>query len=188
MVVVVASGILTAAHVNLIVGALLRFLTHYVSFALLGHNLVDETLLALEVVAHFLRFVRSASVLEHRQAGFHAGAVGHTACKDRTAIHVHGDDLGCQFYLLIIHLALAIQVHKAPFGKHDGVIGLINNRSIERFLLLAAHRIERHGIGCQRIHPDAIIHSPTTISHTLGIRVHTKHETGCQDDERDNSM
>ena len=93
MIVIVTGSILPVTHIDFIVGSLLRLLTGDVSVSLLSHNVVDEPLLGLEVIAHHLRLIRSLSVLEHRSSLLYSRRIGHTSCKDRTAVHVHGNQL-----------------------------------------------------------------------------------------------
>ena len=88
----VASGILARSHINFIVCTFLCFLTYHIPFPLLSNNLVDETFLALEVIAHFLRFIRRIAILKDRQTSFHSCAIDNTTCKNRTTIHIHGND------------------------------------------------------------------------------------------------
>ena len=187
MFMVITSGVLTMSHVDFIFRPFLGFLTHHIAFTLLGDNLVDEALLALEVIAHLLRFVRRAAILEHRQSGCHPCTVFHPTGVDRTAVHIHGDDFGCQFYLLIIHFTLSIKMGKATFGKHYGVIRFVDDRCIQRFLL-SPYRVERNGVRAQGVHPDSIVDTPTTVPCALGIRVHAEHQTGRQHQKRDDSM
>ena len=141
----ITSGILTRSHVDFIIRTFLCFFTHHIPFSLLSNNLVDETFLALEVIAHFLRFIRRIAILKDRQSGFHSCTVYNTTGKDRTTVHVHGNDFGSQFNLLIIHLTLAIQMHQT-IQEHDRVIGFIHHRSIQRFFLFRSHRINSKSI------------------------------------------
>ena len=144
---VFTSRILTTTHVDFIICPLLSFLTHHISFTLLSNNLVDESFLALEVITHFFRLIRSFSIFEHRQTRFHSRAIGYTTCIDCTAVHVHGDDFRGQFNLFIIHLTLTVQMGETTFRKYNGVIGFIHHRCIQRFFLfLASDRIKRHRI------------------------------------------
>ena len=188
MVMVIASGVLAMTHIDFIIGSLLGFLTHHIAFALLGYDAIDKAFLALEVIAHFLRFVRSVAFLEHRQAGCHTEAIDYTASIHRTAVHIHGDDFGSQFNLLVIHLALAIQVCKTAFGKDNGVVGFVGYGSIKRLFLLSAHRIGHITADSERVYPDGIIYPHATVTCTLGFCIDTQHQKSCQHKERDDSM
>ena len=168
MIMVITSRILSMTHIDFIIGSFLGFLTYHISFTLLGHNLIDKTFLALEVIAHFLRLIRSITILEDRQARFHSRTVYHTTGIDRAAIHVHGNHLGSQLNLFVIHLTLTIQISKASFRKHDGVICFVYHRCIQWFFFLSTNRIKRNGISTQGIHSDAIIYTLTTVACPLG--------------------
>ena len=141
----VASSILTRSHVNFIVRSLLGFLTHDIPFSLLSNNLIDKTLLTLEVIAHLLRLIRCFTVLKDRQSGFHTCTIHNTTGINRTTVHIHGNHFGSQFYLFIVHLTLAIQMHQT-IHENNRVIGFIYHWSIQRLLLLPSYRIKRKSI------------------------------------------
>ena len=68
--------------------------------------------------------------------------------KDRTTVHIHGYHFSGQFYILVIHFAVAIQVGHTILCKHNGVISFINNRSIQRLLLLGRLQLNRIVLQC----------------------------------------
>ena len=147
---VVARGIFSVTHVNLVVRTLLGLLTGHIPFTLLSDNAIDETFLRLEVIAHDFRFVRRFAILEDRRSGCHPCRILHTAGKYRTAIHIHGNDGRSQLDILVIDLSVSIQVGKSSTGKHDGVTRLVYHRGIQRVFFLC--RITPHRIQCKRIY------------------------------------
>ena len=157
MFVVVARGITALLHIELVACSLLGIVAGDVAFALLAHHIADESLLALEVIADGIGLVGRLSVFEHGQALHYAQGVFHAMGINRTAVHVHGDDLGGQFYVLvrIVHLAFAIEVSIAVLREDDGVIGFVGDRRIQAVFLLGygiqLQRVIRQRIRLQRI-------------------------------------
>ena len=119
MILIIASGINTVGHVDFIVRTFLGVMAGYISFALLSNDIIDETFLRLEVVAHRLRFVRSISVLKHRTACFYPGSIDYTTCINGTTIHVHGNNARSKFYILIVYFTATIQMRQTAFCEDD---------------------------------------------------------------------
>ena len=119
MVFIIASGINTVGHVYLIIRTFLSVMAGYISFALLSNDIIDETFLRLEVIAHRLRFVRSITVLKHRTARFYPGSIYYTTCINGTTIHVHGNNARSKFYILIVDFTATIQMCQTAFCEDD---------------------------------------------------------------------
>ncbi len=101
VVVVVAGGVTAVLDIESFVVDFLCLSACEVAFTLLGHNVGDEALFGLEIVAHGLGFVGRAVVLEHGCAESVADRV-HTA---------HGIDIGIgeiHLYLLCVELESAV--------------------------------------------------------------------------------
>ena len=64
--VIVAGRILSSGHHHLRTSHFLRLVGNDISFALLGHNMPDITLLRLEVIRDLIRLVLVLAVLEDR--------------------------------------------------------------------------------------------------------------------------
>ena len=146
---VITGSIFSMAHVNLVIGSFFSLLTGDISFTLLCDNIIDESFLCLEIIAHNFGFVGSFSILEYRRAGFYPRCIGHTSCVDCTAVHIHGDNCRSQLDVLIIDLSFPIKMCIPFLRKDNGVTGLIDDRGIQRLLLLS-------GICGQCIHPQRI--------------------------------
>ena len=150
MLVIVAGGIFTVLHVQFVARALLGVVARHISFALLAHDVADDTPLALEVVADGIGFIGRLPVLEDRLARYHSQRILHAVGIDGAAVHVHGDDGGCQLGLRIGHLTFAVQVGVAVLREHDGVRGLVDNGGVQ-CTLFGRNRVNGKGIGRQRI-------------------------------------
>ena len=135
MLVVVAGGVASAAHVEFIIFALLGVVAGHVAFALLAHYIADDTLAALEVISDGVRLVGGLPILEHRASLDGAQRVFHAMGGDGARIHIHADDVGCQFDLLIVHLTLTVEMSPACLGKEDGVVGLVGDGGFEGLAL-----------------------------------------------------
>ena len=184
MLVVVARGVASVLHVVLLVVALLGTLAGDVSFPLFGGDVVDETALRLEVVAHLLRLIRSLAVLEHRFALDGSRGVLHSVGVDNAAVHVHRHDGGSQLDGLVIDFRIAIHAGKAVDGCHDrGVCRRESDRRFEGILLLGSgiclqcvdnQRVEqqrifrqRQGVCDQRVESRISLGTPTLRVRTL---------------------
>ena len=62
----VASGVASVIEVHIAVGITLRYLRSHVTIILLGIDILDETLLRLEVESHRIGFVSIVTHLENR--------------------------------------------------------------------------------------------------------------------------
>ena len=150
MIRIVASGIFTMTHVNIVIGAFLGIFTGHITFALLRHNAVDKPFLRLEVITHGLRLIRCFPILENRCSLFYSCSIGYSSCIYRTAVHVHCNQGRSQFYILIVYLSISKQVRKSSFGKNNRIGCFVNNRSINRLFL--GRSILCQCIHCQCIH------------------------------------
>jgi hypothetical protein len=153
MLVVVTGRISAALHIQLVISAFLRIVSGHISLSLLTDHITYNTLLALEVIANRISLIRSFPVLKNRSSLLHTQRILYPVGIYRAAIHIHGNNIGRQFYLLIIYFSLAIQMRISALGKHNRVVGFIGHRSIQRLLFLAgsSQRIHLQRIGLQGI-------------------------------------
>ncbi|CCY89622.1 uncharacterized protein BN461_01257 [Bacteroides sp. CAG:1076] len=155
MFLVVAGSIFTLSHVNFIICSLFGILTGYVSFTLLRYNVIDKSLLSLEIITHCLRFVGCFSILKDRSSLLYTSRISNTTGIDRTAVHIHGYQSRSQLNVLIIDFTITIQMSKTSFGKNDGIGSLVNYRCIQRLFLrssIKGQRICTNRIYGQRVH------------------------------------
>ena len=90
---------------------------------------------SFEVITHGLRLVRCFSVFKYRSTLLYTSSICHTTGIHRTTVHIHCNQLGSQFNVLVIHLSITIQMSETSFSKHDRIGCFVNNRSIQRFFL-----------------------------------------------------
>ena len=133
MFLIITGGIFTLSHIDLIVCSFFGILTGDISFSLLRYNAIDESFFRFEVITHGLRLVRCFSVFKYRSTLLYTSSICHTTGIHRTTVHIHCNQLGSQFNVLVIHLSITIQMSETSFSKHDRIGCFVNNRSIQRF-------------------------------------------------------
>ena len=152
---IVACSVNTLFKVNLIVGTFLGIITDDIPLTLLSDDVTDDTLLTIEVVAYLVSFIRCLPLREDRLSLHRTQRILATVGKDSSAVNVHGNDIGCQFYLLIGYLSFAIKVGKAILGKDNGVSGFEIDGSCDGFLTfgytIGSQRVGSDGVKSQRI-------------------------------------
>ena len=155
----VAGRITSMLHENLVIRPLLGLASGHIPFPLLGHDIRNPRLLGLEVIADGLRIIRSIPLLEHRLSFYDTSGVFNAVSMHRTAVHIHRDDLGSQFDILIVYLTATIQRSRSSQRKHQRVVRLIYDRSIQRlFFLGRSNGIDTQGIPFGRLrYPKRII-------------------------------
>ena len=132
---IVARGITTVFQIDFIATTLLGIVAYHIAFALLTLDIGDDTLFAVEVVAYGLSFVRGIAFFKNRNTFGNARRIGNTMGKYRTTVHVHRDDIGREFYLLIIDFSTSIQVRESSLRESNRVIGFISDRSLQLVFL-----------------------------------------------------
>ena len=105
----VAGGVASVIEIHIAVGITLRYLRGHVTFILLGIDILDETLLRLEVESHRVGFVSVATHLEYRGSVLLTRCVARTGGMDQTGIHRHVNLVALQVHILILHVRLAIK-------------------------------------------------------------------------------
>ena len=111
MFLIITGGIFTLSHIDFIVCSFFGILTGDISFSLLRYNAIDE----------------------YRSTLLYTSSICHTTGIHRTTVHIHCNQLGSQFNVLVIHLSITIQMSETSFSKHDRIGCFVNNRSIQRF-------------------------------------------------------
>ena len=115
---------------------------------MLGNDVADDALLAIEVIAYLIGFIRCLALREDRLSLYRSQGIFATISKDSGAVDVHGNDIGRQFDLLIGHLSIAIEVGKAVLRENNGVGSLEINRGSNGFLTLR-NTVGSQGVGRQ---------------------------------------
>ena len=108
MFVVITGGISATLHVKLIISTFFGIITGNISFALLADNITDNAFLTLEIIPDSIRFIRSLSIFKNRSTLGYTQRIFYTMSIHCTTIHIHGNDISSQFYLLIINLTLPV--------------------------------------------------------------------------------
>ena len=148
--VVVAGGVASVLDVVFIVFHLLGSSAGEITFALLCDYVGDESLLALEVVAHRLRFIFTARVLEHRRTLKVAHAVGASKRIHLAVVHVHLYFHRLEVNLPIGHLALSIHIGIIAAEEHQRIFGGEFHAVVEIDKTVhKPHRVALNGIGTQ---------------------------------------
>ena len=140
----IASGITATHHIQDIALHLFRPSGRHVTLALLGDHVGDVTLLRLEVITHGLRLILLLAILEKRIAKLIPDRVEAEFGVHHTAVQVHLDQLGLQFYILVFNVSFSIQVGPIPGGHHHRVRRLISHGSVQTGLFLR-NRVIRQG-------------------------------------------
>ena len=119
MLMIVAGRIFTACHHHLVAFHFLCLFGYDVPFALLGHDVADESFLRLDVVGYLAGLVTLFAVLEH---GFAFPLLGHGVIYahgiDRRTVGFHTDIFGVQFHCFVVQHALSVQ-YGSTVAKHD---------------------------------------------------------------------
>ena len=89
-----------------------------------------------------------------------------------TGVHIHTDDIGSQFNLLVVNLTLSIEMSPPTLGEEDRVVGLVSNRGLE-WLLLGSRRIDTQCI--LKIGVQLCLHTPT-LTHRNRTRRTEEHQ------------
>ena len=118
---------------------LLGLATHDETVALLGVDIVDKTFLTFEIILYPVRFVGSTSILEYRQTYRHASGINAAAGMDNTTVHIHLDDVGSKFNLVVPYFSRAIEKGISGTRPHHRVVRFIEDRSINGIFLLLLH-------------------------------------------------
>ena len=143
---VVASSVLAVLHVVVAVVHLLGDAAREITLALLGHDILDESLLGLVVVGHLPRLILAAVVLKHRVALQLASSVGHAHGIDFVLVHVHVELLGSELHIAIVdcagtkHVGIVLPVH------HDRVLG----REVDSMVKVDLGLLEACSVGRDR--------------------------------------
>ena len=106
-----------------------------ITFALLGNDIGNESLLAFEVITHCLRFIFPALIFEYRAALHFSHTVGTTYGINDTTIHVHGYFICLELYILVFHHAVSIHISRISTCKYDGIFCRIIDYGIQRIFL-----------------------------------------------------
>ena len=149
MLVVVAGGVAAILDVIFIVGHLLGETAGEISLALLGDNILDKTLLRLEIVGHLLRLVFTARVVEHRGSHHLAGAIGAPDCIHDTGAHIHLNLVGREIDVAIFHHAAAIHERSVFADENQRVFGSEIDRVVEIDLFLDKTGLASRGVDCR---------------------------------------
>ena len=157
---VVAGRVSATLHIQLVISAFFCIVSGYISFALLADYITYNTLLTLEVIANRISLVWGFSILENRCSLLHAQRILHSMGINRATIHIHGNNIRRQFYLLIVYFSLTIEMRISALSKYNGIVCLISHRSVQRLFLLTG--------SSQRIHPQRI--GLQGIAHTSPMR------------------
>ena len=99
-----ARGIATLTNIELIVRSLLHRVTGHIALALLGGDIIDESLARFEVIAHCFRLVGSITVGKNGSSCNGPQGIGCPLCIYRGGFQVDGNLIGFQFYILIVDL------------------------------------------------------------------------------------
>ena len=119
----VAGGVFSAPQVHHAFRVALGLLTDEEALALRRVDVVDECLPGLEVIADAVRFILVAALLEDGLVLHLARGVGAPHSMHDAAVQVHGDPVGLQFQVGIVHLALAVKVGVAHSGLEGHGVG-----------------------------------------------------------------
>ena len=134
MFMIITGRILSVLHINFIFGTFFSVTACNISLSLLCNYTIDKTLLSLEVISHYLRFVRSITILEYRKTRLNTCRISHTSGIDSVTVHIHCDHCRSKFYFLIIYLSGAVKMSETSLSKYDRIASLIYDRSIESIL------------------------------------------------------
>ena len=105
----VTGGVYAIGYVILSVRTLLGLVTGHIALALLGDDLIDVTLLGLEVVTYVIGIIRSASVHENRTALPFTGRILNSVGIDQAAVHLHLYH-GCgELDILVVDMSVTVE-------------------------------------------------------------------------------
>ena len=143
----VAGGVAGMLHIDGSIGIALRHLARHVAVLLLGIDIVDESLLGLEVEGDGIILVGVASHLEDRGTELHAEAVETARGMHQTAVETHVDLVALQIHVFIRHVGVAKEIGNArPCLIHQRVAGRIADGGINAILALAVHAVQGKGV------------------------------------------
>ena len=108
MIVMITSRIFTILQIKIIIRPFFCIITGHIPFSLLSNHIIYKTLLSLKVISHNLGLIRSFAIFENRCSLHHTQRIQHSGSMNRTAVHIHRNDIRCQFYLFVVDLALTI--------------------------------------------------------------------------------
>ena len=132
----IAGCITPMLHENFIIGPFLRLASGHISFSLLGDDISNSRFLGFKVISDCFRIIRGITFFKYRFTFFHSGSILDTISMHSTTIQIHRNNFRSQFDVLIIHFSATIKCSGSSQSKDSGVVGFINNRCIERLLLL----------------------------------------------------
>ena len=135
MIVFIAGSILTAHHIQHIVVHLLRASGSNKTFPLLGDHIRDISLLGIEVISHRFRFILLIPIFKQGITELFTNRVKTEFGKHQAAVQAHLDILRLQPDLLVFDISFTIQICPVTGCHHHRVFCLINNRSIQSYLL-----------------------------------------------------
>ena len=127
---------------HLALGITLRDFRSHETFVLLGIDILDETLLGLEVKSHGISLVGVVAHLKDRCTKLRTRGVERTRGMHQTGVERHVNLVALQVHVLILHVRLAIEVGNARLALvGHRVLCRIVHRGIDTVLTLAIDRI-----------------------------------------------
>ena len=121
VVVILASGIFSIDHTQFFRCDALGLTADHITFSLLGDNLRNHALSALEVVFDFIGFVLTAFVLKNRFFDHGTAAVFTTDGGQQRTVYIHTDKSGIQIQITVLYFCSTIQLSDTGSKKHQRI-------------------------------------------------------------------
>ena len=143
----VAGGITSVVEEHLALGITLRDFRSHETFVLFGIDILDETLLGLEVKGHGISLVGIVAHLKDRCTKLRTRGIERTRGMHQAGVERHVYLVALQVHVLILHVRLAIEVGNARLALvGHRVLCRIVHRGIDTILTLAIDRIGTQGV------------------------------------------